>query len=59
MAEQLRENPGDEFLTECWADDPASADCDQETRNQVFAVGAGGCRWGASEVGGVAITLIF
>ncbi|MCG6137530.1 MAG: hypothetical protein MET45_23335 [Nostoc sp. LLA-1] len=23
MAEQLRENPGDEFLQECWQDDPA------------------------------------
>jgi len=23
MAEQWRENPGDEFLMECWADDPA------------------------------------
>ncbi|MCC5633834.1 hypothetical protein LC613_41180 [Nostoc sphaeroides CHAB 2801] len=23
MAEQLRENPGVEFLMECWADDPA------------------------------------
>ncbi|MBC1259127.1 hypothetical protein ACN23B_27615 (plasmid) [Anabaena sp. FACHB-709] len=23
MAEQLRENPGDEFLSEYWADDPA------------------------------------
>jgi hypothetical protein len=23
MAEQLRENPGDDFLMECWADDPA------------------------------------
>lgn len=23
MAEQLRENSGDDFLMECWADDPA------------------------------------
>ncbi|WP_199332978.1 hypothetical protein [Nostoc sp. FACHB-190] len=23
MAEQWRENPGDDFLMECWADDPA------------------------------------
>jgi hypothetical protein len=23
MAEQLRENPGNDFLMECWADDPA------------------------------------
>ncbi|MCC5610383.1 hypothetical protein LC612_27435 [Nostoc sp. CHAB 5834] len=35
MAEQLRENPGDDFLMECWADDPASADCDQKTISEV------------------------
>jgi len=23
IAEQWRENPGDDFLMECWADDPA------------------------------------
>ncbi|MCC5640592.1 hypothetical protein LC593_33135 [Nostoc sp. CHAB 5844] len=23
LAEQWRENPGDEFLMECWQDDPA------------------------------------
>jgi len=41
-AEQLRENPGDDFLMERWADDPASEDCDQETGGEVSAVGVGG-----------------
>lgn len=42
MAEQWRENLADNFLMECWADDPASKDCDQET---------GSSRWSAAEVG--------
>ncbi|MFQ4142119.1 hypothetical protein [Chlorogloeopsis sp. ULAP02] len=55
MAEQLRENPGVEFMMECWADDPASADCDQEIGGEMSAVGIGGGRWGTGEVAGVAL----
>lgn len=51
MAEQLRENLGDDFLMECWADDPASADCDQKTISEVSTVGDCVCGWGAGEVG--------
>lgn len=56
MAEQQRENPGVDFLMECWADDPASADCDQEAGSEVSALGIGGCGWGVGEMGGVLVT---
>lgn len=36
MVEQIRENPGLEFLMECWVDDPVSADCDREIAGKVY-----------------------
>jgi hypothetical protein len=33
------QNPGLGFLQECWNDDPAIADCDQEIAGEVSAVG--------------------
>ncbi|WP_225912471.1 hypothetical protein [Nostoc flagelliforme] len=33
------ENPGFDFLQECWNDYPAKADCDQEVGGEVSAVG--------------------
>lgn len=49
------ENPGFDFLQECWNDDPAKADCDQEIAGEVSVLGVGGGGWWAGEVGGVAI----
>jgi hypothetical protein len=37
------QNPGFEFLQECWDDDPAKADCDQEATGEVSAVGNYDC----------------
>ena len=45
MAGILKQNPGFEFLQECWQDDPTKANCDQETAGEVSAVGACNCRW--------------
>ncbi|WP_392476666.1 hypothetical protein [Nostoc sp. C110] len=43
------ENPGFEYLQECWNDDPALqfADCNQEIAGEVSAVGDCDCGWGA------------
>lgn len=41
------ENPGLDFLQECWNDDPAKADCDQETIGEVSAVEYRLRGWGA------------
>ncbi|WP_265276665.1 hypothetical protein [Nostoc sp. KVJ3] len=35
------DNPGFDFLQECWQDDPAKADCDQKIAGEVSAVGIG------------------
>ena len=40
------QNPALGFLQECWADDPAKADCDQEAAGEVSAVGCCLCGWG-------------
>lgn len=55
MAEQLRENPGDEFLMECWEDDPALRIVIKINGGEVSALGVAGGGWCAGEVGGVAI----
>ncbi|WP_256875318.1 hypothetical protein [Nostoc sp. C052] len=39
------QNLGFDFLQECW-DDPAKADCDEETAGEVSAVGDCDCGWG-------------
>lgn len=51
------ENPGFDFLQECW-NDPAKADCDQEVAGEVSAVGDCDCRWGVGEVGRVASAVV-
>ncbi|WP_225896621.1 hypothetical protein [Amazonocrinis nigriterrae] len=51
MAEQLPENPVDEFSMQCWTDDPASAERYQETDAEISAVGIGGGGRGVGEVG--------
>ncbi|MEH1914640.1 hypothetical protein [Nostoc sp.] len=43
---QELERPGFDFLQECWNDDPAKADCDQEIAGEVSAVGNCLCGWG-------------
>ncbi|MHC0068501.1 hypothetical protein ACWATR_37495 [Nostoc sp. UIC 10890] len=52
-----RQNPGFEYLLECWNDDPAKADRDQEAAGEVSAVGHCDCGWGVGGLGRVAITL--
>ena len=39
MAELFKENPGLDFLMECWNDDPASANCNQGAGAEVSSVG--------------------
>ncbi|MHC5748198.1 MAG: hypothetical protein ACYTXT_41415 [Nostoc sp.] len=48
VAANSGENPGFEYLQECWSDDPAKADCDQETAGEVSAVGGCSCGWYAN-----------
>ncbi|MFN6463939.1 MAG: hypothetical protein RMZ41_019305 [Nostoc sp. DedVER02] len=50
VAANSGQNPGFEYLQECW-DDPAKADCDQKTIGEVSTVGCCDCGWVASEVG--------
>jgi hypothetical protein len=46
VAANSGQNPGFQFLQECW-DDPAKADCDQEAAGEVSAMGDCMCGWGA------------
>ncbi|QFS52405.1 hypothetical protein [Nostoc sphaeroides] len=46
VAANSGQNPGFDFLQECW-DDPAKADCDQEIVGEVSAVGSCDRGWGA------------
>jgi hypothetical protein len=39
VAANSGQNPGFDFLQECWNDDPAKADRDQEAAGEVSAVG--------------------
>ncbi|MHC5860959.1 hypothetical protein [Nostoc sp.] len=53
LAGNSGENPGFDFLQECWNDDPAKAACDQEVTGEVSPVGNCDRGWGVGETGGV------
>lgn len=55
LAANSGENPGFDFLVECWNDDPAKANCDQEVAGEISAVGNCLCGWGAGGLGRVAV----
>ncbi|WP_180277655.1 hypothetical protein [Nostoc sp. 'Peltigera malacea cyanobiont' DB3992] len=57
VAANSGQNPGFDFLQECWNDDPAKADCDQEIASEISAVRDCNCGWGVGGLGEVAITL--
>ncbi|MBX9253572.1 hypothetical protein H1Q63_06305 [Desmonostoc muscorum CCALA 125] len=56
VAANSEQNSGFDFLQECWNDDPAKADCDQEIAGEVSAVGDCLCGWGVGCLGVVIIS---
>ncbi|WP_242054415.1 hypothetical protein [Nostoc sp. FACHB-888] len=52
------QNPGFDFLQECWNDDPAKADCDQKTIGEVSAMGNCLRGWGVGGLGRVASAVV-